>query len=138
MEKITHQGIITAVERKSVKAKIISRSACSQCQAHKYCTLNEQKEKIISVIVPENHTFKIGDDVVISLPVSAGMEAVAFGYILPLILLVITIVSAHYCGCNDFISGISGIIILIPYYFGLFLFRRKLKSLFEFEIKHLD
>ena len=138
MEKITHRGIIVAVKNKIADIKIISRSACSQCPAHNHCGTGEQKEKIISIPITKRNTFKTGDEVVVSISAKTGLKAVIYGYIIPLILLLAAIIITKCCGHNDFISGISGIIILIPYYFGLFLAKDRLKSLFEFEIKHRD
>ena len=39
---------------------------------------------------------------------------------------------------DEILAGICGIIVLIPYYFGLFLARDKLKSGFEFKISKKD
>ena len=137
MEKITHQGIIIAIKKnKTAEIKIISRPSCTQCPAHHHCGFGDEKEKIISVAIPENNTYKIGETVIVSLTISIGLKAVIYSYALPLILLLSTIIITHYFNFNDFISGISGIIILIPYYFGVFLANKKLKSIFSFELKH--
>ena len=51
-----------------------------------------------------------------------------------LILLVATIIGLQFIGFDDFKSGISGIIVLIPYYFVLFLMRNKITSDIKFKI----
>ena len=39
---------------------------------------------------------------------------------------------------DEIIGGICGIIVLIPYYFGLFLAKDKMKSGFEFKVSQKD
>ena len=103
MEKITHQGTVIAIKGKNIEVKIINHSACMQCLAHNHCGLSEQKEKIISIFSNESSTYKIGDKVSASLTSSNGLKAVVYGYIFPLILLLVTIIITHSCGYNDFI-----------------------------------
>lgn len=134
MEEIRHQARIISIKGDVVELKITSQSACSSCLAKGFCTLSESKEKIIVIKDPKVSTLKIGEEVDIAISLNSGIKAVIYAYVIPLILLVATIILAKYAGLDDFKSGISGIIVLIPYYFVLFLMRSKITSDIKFKI----
>ena len=67
-----------------------------------------------------------------------GLKAVFLGYALPLILLLTVVLTLNTCGYSEVNSGICGIIVLIPYYFGVFLAKNKLNAMFQFHIEHID
>ena len=117
MEEIRHQARIISIKGDVVELKITSQSACSSCLAKGVCGLSESKEKIIVIKDPKG-----------------GIKAVIYAYVIPLILLVATIIGLQFIGFDDFKSGISGIIVLIPYYFVLFLMRSKITSDIKFKI----
>jgi sigma-E factor negative regulatory protein RseC len=132
MEEIKQTGIITNIEDDTLSIKITTCSACSQCSAKSFCSISEQKDKIITAKVTNSSLYSINDYVDVSINQPLAIKAVLYSYVLPLILLLATIIALYTMGFNDFISGISGIIVLIPYYFGLFLLRNKFRADFKF------
>ncbi len=134
MEEIRHQARIISIKGDVVELKITSQSACSSCLAKGVCGLSESKEKIIVIKDPKVSTLKIGEEVDIATSLTGGIKAVIYAYVIPLILLVATIIGLQFIGFDDFKSGISGIIVLIPYYFVLFLMRSKITSDIKFKI----
>ena len=132
MEEIKQTGVITNIEDDTLSIKITTCSACSQCSAKSFCSISEQKDKIITTKVTNSSLYNINDYVDISINQPLAIKAVFYSYVLPLILLLATIIILYTMGFNDFISGISGIIVLIPYYFGLFLLRNKFRADFKF------
>ena len=98
--------------------------------------IGEKKEKFIKIETPKAAEYRKGEKVIISLKSTKGYYAVFLGYLLPLLLLVGVICAVSLSGYDDFISGISGIIVLIPYYFGVFLLNKKLKNIFSFTLSH--
>ena len=138
MENITKSAIITAINEDTISLKIKSCSACSGCSVKNYCSLNETKEKFIQLPNENEQQLVVGEEVNIVINIKQGFKAVVFSYVIPLILLLLTLIISLLLGYNDFISGISSIIILIPYYFGVFLCRNKIKSDFEFKISKKD
>ena len=138
MEQIKHQGIVTDVIGQIVKVKITTRSACQQCLIKAQCSLSEQKEKMIEVKTCEAQTYKKGESVLVSLSSDKGLKAVFWGYALPLILILTTVLTLNVCGYSELVCGICSIIVLIPYYFGLFLAKNKLNAMFQFHIEHID
>ncbi len=134
MNELTQQGIITKIESNKVTVAVLNCSSCSQCSLKKHCITSEQKEKELIVTVDDPQSFRINDKVYISIHLTQGIKAVFYCYIFPLILLLSVTLTLAFLNYSDFISGISGIIVLIPYYFGLFLLKDKIGSGFKFII----
>lgn len=135
---INKTAIITSIKDSEITLKISGCSACNGCSVKNYCSLNENNVKEIKIFTLNASEYHIGETVNISMNTYQGFTAVMFGYLIPLILLVTSIITLHFFEYGEVISGISGIIILIPYYFGLFLARDRLKSDFRFEISKKD
>lgn len=134
MEDIIQSGKIINIIDNTIYIKVVRSDACSACNAKNICNMHKKKENIITIDDKQASGFIIGDNVDIYLSPSKGLKAVVYGYVFPLILLLATIITSKTLGYNDFKSGISGIIILIPYYFVLFLIRNKIKADFKFKI----
>ncbi len=135
-KKIEHPA--TVIEIKSngnIIAKIISASACSSCNNKSSCGIltSETKEKLIEI--KTENTYKIGQDIIIQMNQSLGNLALFIGYLIPLLLLIISIVILYNITSNEAIIGLTSIGILIPYYFSIYLLKNKLKNKFEFTIK---
>lgn len=134
MEHICHLGRITAIKDNIISVEINSQSACTQCPARSKCSMTESVSKNIDIAVFSNKHYKVGEEVKVGLTVSQGYKAVIYGYVFPLLLILGTLVITSILGWNEGFSGISSIIILIPYYLGLFLNRKKLHQQFNFTI----
>ncbi|MFH0999607.1 MAG: SoxR reducing system RseC family protein [Bacteroidota bacterium] len=133
---IQHRGIVESVEKDFVKVKITSHAACSSCQAKSVCGTTESKDIVIDIT-----TFcgivSPGEEVDVVLEPSAGFMALFFGYILPFIILMIALVILLQITDNELLSGIISIALLIPYYFGLYFLRDRLKKNFIFTLRKL-
>ena len=134
MEEITRPAVITAINGDEVKLRVKCRSACSSCAAKSFCGMSEAQDKEITAVRPPAEKFAVGEEAEVVIPSGQGLQAVFYAYVLPLVLFVAVIVLLKALGFGDFSSGISGIIVLIPYYFGLFLVQRKLKNNFRLTI----
>ena len=135
---IQKNAIITKIEGNNLQLKLTSCSACANCLAQNHCNMSEQKEKIITISYPKFEKFSVGEEVILSISATQGVYSVILGYLIPLILLVLSITISTIITQDEFIGGISGIIILIPYYFGLFLAQNRIKSLFHFKVSKKD
>lgn len=138
MEKLSKEALITSIDNNLITLTVNSCSACSGCSAKKYCGLSESTDKQITAYVKNAEQYNVGEKVDVSIDLSQGVKAIVCGYLLPLILMVTTIIISHLLQTSDIISGISGIIILIPYYFGLFLAKSKIKLNSRFIISKKD
>ncbi len=133
-EQISHPGIIDHVTNDSVFVKILAMSACSSCHAKGMCNLSEVEEKIVEVRKDPNKSYIEGAEVNVSMKKSLGGRAVLLGYIIPFLLLFGTLVAVLYIFGDEGVAGLSAILILIPYFSLLYIFRNKLKKTFSFSI----
>lgn len=138
METIAKNGIIKKINDNELSIEILSCSACSSCAIKSYCNTAETKQKEIIVKNKGFNNFKIGEEVLVEIDEKQALKSIFLAYAVPLVLMILTIIIAINYQQNEIIGGICGIIVLIPYYFGLFLAKDKLKSGFEFKISKKD
>ncbi len=133
-ENITHPGIIDHVTENSVFVKILAMSACSSCHAKSMCSIADVEEKIVEIRKDPERNFSEGDNVTVSMNISQGGKAVLLGYIVPFFLLIGVLIGVLFLSGDEGIAGLSAILILIPYYWLLYVYRNKLKKTFNFTI----
>ncbi len=135
-ELVKHKGIISDIDRENIRVSIIAQSACASCHAKGFCSAADMQEKFIDVKNNGNIDKKPGDFVTITMRRKLGNRAVFFGYFLPFVLLMLTLVSTLSYFDDEGIAGLASLAILVPYYFVLYLLRDKLKEGFEFHIEN--
>ena len=133
--KIKHSGIVESVEEGCVCIRIVQSSACSACKVAAHCTASDSKEKMIEVSTSEASLYHKGDSVVVTADSAVGFRASFYGYLLPLILMVIALVGVLKATHSEGAAALSALGILIPYYVVLYLFRNKLKNKLSFSIE---
>jgi len=134
-ENITHPGIVEEITGNSIFVKILAMSACSSCHAKGMCSVAEMEEKVVEVGRDRKKDIKEGQEVIVTMKKSLGGKAVFLGYIMPFLLLIGVLLLVLNLSGNEGLAGLSAIIILIPYYWLLFIFRDKLKRTFSFRIE---
>ena len=134
-EDISHPGIIEQVVDDKVFVKILSMSACSSCHAKNMCNVAKVEEKVVEVRRDPRRTLKVGEQVTLTMRKSLGTLAVMLGYVVPFLLLMAVLILVLLITDNEGAAGLAGILILIPYYWLLYIFRDKLKSTFSFMIE---
>lgn len=133
--KIKHNGIVDGVEEGCVRVRILQSSACSACKVAAHCNASETKEKIIEVQVADAVKYQLGDSVVVVADTVVGFRASLYGYLLPLILMVVSLVAVLKITQSEGYAAMSALGILIPYYVGLYLLRNKLRNKLSFSIE---
>ena len=131
---ITHQGIVDSVGVSTINVKIVSASACSACHAKGACNASDMEEKMIEA-VPGNKTVKPGDWVTIVSKESMGFKALFLGYVLPFLIVLISLIICTYASLSEVKAGVISIGMLIPYYTTLYLTKDIIKKQFIFEIR---
>ncbi len=133
--KIKHSGVVDSVDGESVKVRILQSSACSGCKVASHCNASETKEKWVDVVVEEGTRYQVGDSVVVVADAAVGFQASLYGYLLPLLCMVLTLVIILNLTGSEGTAALAALGILIPYYLGLYLFRNRLKRKLTFHIQ---
>lgn len=130
---IEHEGVVASKNDGVLTVEIQVHSACGSCHAKKGCMIAESEQKCISV--PDKGDHQIGDKVVVFLEERQGFQAVFLGYLCPFVILLISLIIAVQVFKNEVLAGVSAMLILVPYYLALYIFRDKIKKNFTFRLK---
>ena len=133
--RISHEGVITNIDKENIEVKILSQSACVSCNIKTACNMSEMQEKTITIPAPKDKNLSIGQEVKISIGLGQAKRAVVFAYVIPVILLISMIFILNNLKIDEGINALISIGTLIPYYLILFLFKDKIKRKFEYEIQ---
>lgn len=127
------KGIIESVNNNRITVRIDRGSACGHCSAQGLCNLAESTERIIEV---NNSTqlFSIGEWVQVTMSRSMGNKAILLGYFIPFVLFISTLLIFSAYGLPEWITGLVSLLILIPYFIILYIFRERLRRTFSFSI----
>ena len=134
-ERIFHEGIIDHIEKDAIFVRILSKSACAACHTKGMCSVSEMTEKLVEVH-GSGSNYTAGQEVNVILDQTMGNKAVVLGYLIPFVVMIITLVVASSF-LSELWAGLSAIAILIPYYLLLYIFRNALKKTFFFRIEPL-
>lgn len=133
--KIKHAGVVDGVEGECVRVRILQSSACSACKVAAHCNASETKEKIIDLMDADASHYQKGDQVMVVADTAVGFRASLYGYLLPLILMVVTLVGVLAATHSEGLAAVSALGILMPYYVLLFLMRNKLRNRLSFTLE---
>jgi len=122
---LEHVGLVTDFQNGRIKISLVG-SGCSAC--HKsLCMLGDSKAK--EVEIPENQNrFKAGDEVIVKINPASGYKAVAILYLVPFILMFLSLVVMSRLGFHEGLAGLTALLILIPYYGMIYWLKNSLSS----------
>lgn len=135
-QKIEHTGIITALKGQLIEVSIIQKSACSDCHAKSSCSASETSEKTVEAY-SDGMDYAVGEMVNVTGKTSMGFLAVLLAFVIPFMLILISLFVTRSITENEAISGTISLSVLIPYYIILSLFNKKLKNKFQFSVSKL-
>jgi sigma-E factor negative regulatory protein RseC len=130
---IQHNGIVKNVDNSSVQVGISSSPACSGCHAEGYCGISGKEEKIVDI--KGKYDVSPGDNVTIMMEQSTGYKAVVLSYLIPLVIIIFCLVILNLFSINELTAGLISILLLVPYFLSLYLFRKKISRTFTFTLK---
>ena len=84
-KNITHDGVVVGIDGQDVHVMIVQHSACAGCHAKGACTASDSKDKII-IAKSRGEAYQIGERVLLVGSNSMAWSALAYAFILPLIL----------------------------------------------------
>jgi positive regulator of sigma E activity len=132
-DSIEHDGIVQRSDNKSVTIRILSVSGCSGCHAEGSCTISGTGEKMVQI--PGFFNLAPGDHVTVIMNKSSGYAAVMYGYVFPLILVIVVLVILASLHLSELYAGLGSLSVLIPYYSVLWIFKKRINKKFIFNIK---
>ena len=134
---IKHVGVVSNINEGIATIKLLNISACSSCHAKSVCNVSEVDNKEIEVLV-ENNSIKTGEHINVLMNNSLGVKALFFGYVIPFLFMLASLLISWSITSSETVSGIAAIAILAPYYLLLTLFRKRFEQTFAFKIEKLN
>ncbi len=131
---IEHSGTILKIDNERITVGIVNTSACAGCHAKGACSMADMKEKTVDVVDYSNQ-FSVGEKVNLKYQESLGWFALMIAYVIPFIMVIITLVAALAVTADELISGLIALAILVPYYVVLSFYKKRLKKTFSFSIE---
>ena len=131
---LQHRGVVTSVDADAVTVSVMAESACAGCHAKGICG-ESVAERIIRVVTPDASAYSVDDRVVVALKrQSMAMSSVVWGYIVPLLVLLVALFGSVALGFSDGVAAIASIVSVAIYYAGLYLIRKIFERKIEFTI----
>ena len=132
---VRHEGTIESIEGRHIRVRIVQNSACAACKVASRCNASESKIKIVDVYDEEAaKTHQVGDSVVVSTSSRSAGRALLLGFGLPLALLLVVLTAMLAAGCDEGMSALTALAVLLPYYFVLWLCRERIAGGISFKI----
>ena len=137
--KISHSGIVESISDECVKVRILQTSACAGCKVASHCHASESKEKIVDVLnMSDTSRLKVGDDVMVIASRDVANRSLLLGFGIPLLILVGALLFVLQLTGNEGFAALSGLLALIPYYFIIWLCRKKILQQLAFSIETIN
>ena len=135
---IKHLGIVENIQGSHLSVRIVQTSACAACSVKGHCSSADSKDKIIDIIDTAAASYQVGENVMVVGETSMGMQAVALAFIIPCVLLIITLFLFMALIENELYAALLSLAVLVPYYYILWLNKTRLKQKFSFTIKPIN
>jgi sigma-E factor negative regulatory protein RseC len=132
-KEIKHEGIVQEVRDNNVIVSFISQPACSSCSIKNSCSLAEIEVRDLEV-PSSGKLYQAGEKVFVVLQQSHGFRAVFLGYILPFLIVLISLVFLLKLTNNEALAGLISISSLVPYYLILWFLKGRINESFKFRL----
>jgi sigma-E factor negative regulatory protein RseC len=133
---IDHTGVVDSVESLVATVRISSQSACASCHARGACSAADQTEKILNVSIGGLDVHP-GEAVKVRIARRTGLRAVAFGYVYPFFVLMLTLIALTIAGVPELQAGLWSLASLAPYYLVVYLLKERISNSFIFKLEKL-
>lgn len=126
---IEQTGTVEETTGQLIRVRIHRESLCSQCHARGMCYMGEGNDRLIEISDFESG-IKTGDLVKLVINRKAGNKAIILGYLVPFIILISVLLIMDVAGMPEWVSGLTAIGSLIPYFLLLYFIRDSLRKKF--------
>jgi sigma-E factor negative regulatory protein RseC len=131
---VEQKGIIEEVVNGFAKVRVSSFAACAKCHAKSACGITEGSTRFFQVPVAKDE-YSTGESVIIEMERHMGLRAAFIAYFLPFLIVITSLLILTSFNVSELFSGTISILILIPYFTGLYFFRDHLKRSFKFTLR---
>ena len=131
---IKHTGIIDSIEGNHIKVRILQTSSCSSCKIANHCNAADTKTKIVDLYA-DGQSYKIQDEVIVSVSRDITTLAVLLCFVVPLGMMLLSIFGLKAVGLNELVAAFTSLSILIPYYFLIWCFRKRIAQKVSFRLE---
>ena len=120
-----------------MEVSIRTQSACAACHARSLCVGNDSEKRTITVRTPRAADFAPGETVRVTIRKSAGLKLVGLAYLVPLLLVVITLLVLNRIGVKEAEAGLLALGAGAVYFLILYIFRRRINRKIDIEIEKI-
>ncbi len=129
-------GVVKSVASGEVSVEIERTSACAGCHAKASClSLTGDAKETVKISCVDADRFAVGDEVKVKVEKGSARLSILLVYIVPLVVLVLTLVVSALAGISDDVAGVVTIVFLAIYYSVLYLFRGRVEKKMSFKIE---
>lgn len=137
-DTICKEGIVRAIHDDQIEVEITISSACSECHAKSICIPSDHKRETVLAQSLYNEHFEVGDKVHLVLKGSAGGKAVVLAYLLPFIVLMVTLFGTYAITKSELAGVIVSVVFVVIYYIILKTQNKKIEQNFQFFVKRME
>lgn len=134
---ICNQGEVKKIEGSILFVEIERHAACAGCQSKHVCFGSERRNELIEVLTPDSREFQIGEKVEVSIRKSLGVKAILIAYLLPFLILAISLFTSYYFTKKELLSIGIAFILTALYYLLIKIIDKKLQKQFTFTVNKL-
>ena len=135
--QIEHEGVIHEIGENILKVHFIMESSCSGCHAKGVCNLEERNGEILEVKKKAHEVYEKGEKVKIVIRESLGLKAVLIAYLIPFMIVMVSLFTFVEILQNEIKAGIISLILLVPYYLLVYFYRSRIKKEIDFTIEKI-
>jgi len=132
---IEHLGVVNTINPETISVQITPVSACGTCASNQSCSVGNSEIKIIEIRNNYKDLFSVGEKVRVYYGRKKGLHAVFLGYILPLLIILISLPIGTYAFNSENVAGLVSLLFTVVYYMALYFFNRIIAEKFSFSIK---
>ena len=133
-----HKGVVLTVHHGGIDVAVQVEGACIGCKLKDACSMGNQKEKTVVVATDQPEAYRVGEEVIVSVGRGMGFRAILLSYIIPLVLLLVSLPALLGAGVKEAVAGLSSLGALALYYAVLWLFRSHIHRKINFKIRKMQ
>lgn len=136
IEYIEHEALVTEVDLNNnfITVRIDDPEECGECPAAKLCQSKGQPSNVVKIYVPDAQKYHKDDLITVRGTERMHRKAIMYATVFPCIILVASMVGIYLLTGNQLAAALSGIGIMLLFFFILWLSREKIAHEFIFNV----